>query len=102
MVSKFLKISKTTVIRVVKKYISEKNHLRKAGSGRKRSFGEVEMKKIDCLLQKNPQLTSSDIKKALNLNATARTIRNTLKNLKYINKKPIKKPLLTFSYKGRG
>ena len=63
MVSRFLKISKTTVIRVVKKYISEKNHLRKAGSGRKRSFGEVETKKIDCLVKKNPQLTSSDIKK---------------------------------------
>lgn len=97
-VSEKLKIPKTTVFRVVKNFEKRKNLFRKSGSGRKKSLDVSEIEKIDKKINQNPKMTSTDIKKVLDLSVSPRTIRNYLGNLGYKSKKPLRKPKLSIPH----
>ena len=98
-IAKRLKVGKRTIERLIARHREKPEESiprRKKGSGRPRKISAGEIKKIEKAIEKNPMLSSKEIKTKLNLQISLRSIRRILlEDLELKSYVAAKKPLLT-------
>lgn len=94
-ISDLLKIEKSVISRIIKRFKSRNTVVTAKRTGRPRKTSKYDDNSIVRLAKKDPFIPSNQIKIDLNLEVSARTIQRRLVDRGLLSRRPAKKPLLS-------